>query len=687
MCVRFAVCLLFVVASSSTLNAQITFSDVTAARSLDSYRAFAGDLHSPGGIFADLNNDDYPDLYVVSSDGNSGYNRLYLNVDDNNGGRTFSLQPNALGAVNDTNTNGSDPFNINGENGFRGVTGAIAGDYDNDGDLDIYVTNMGLPNRLYQNQLANTGTLSFVDVTNTAGVSGINQIVRADNSNQPNGAAFNGSNDSLTATWFDPDRDGDLDLYVGNHRDFSEPFPFIGSPDTFYINNGDGTFTDSTAQFSLGGHEDENGNAGNYADTNAVVAGDLNNDGWVDLLVTNKSGDNSSGNRNVDQFYINRGADASGNWLGYESQTYSQNLQALFTDNLITRSAMGVYLCDVDGDGDLDIYMSDNPESVVSRVDGSSDLFINQFVPSGTLSFTHGLVDTGLSWGVQIQDFDNDGDVEIHTTNDVSVHSGYSALLQFPDNNIPLRTRTNADANNQLFIGGGGSNNSIPNGDMVANVVDIAIAAGAGNFEGNGRGNLAADYNRDGRLDLFVINLNNDPREGSLLNDPSVLLENTSNNSNGFLSVKLIGAPGDPNENGFATSRDAIGSRVRVLADVDGDGDEELLIRDVFSSAGNSSGTSSRYLSFGLGEASEVDLEVVWADGRSFDLGTVSGDRFMKVSQVRGDVNQDGFADSADVIPFFMIAFGGFEYQIEGDMNFDGFVDSADTILFFMELF
>ena len=606
-----------------SVSGQTSFTDVTNQMGLGDYRCFAGDLHSPGGVFTDLDNDGYADLYLVSSDGASGYNRIYLNVPDGSGGRTFSLQSspsgNALGAENETGTLANDPFNpaLFGENRFRGVTGAIAGDYDNDGDVDLYVTNMGLANRLYQNQLIETGALSFIDVTSAAGgVTGINSLVRASNAS----AANNNSDDSLTAVWFDPDRDGDLDLYVGNHSDGSDPVPFMGSPDTFYINNGDGTFTDSTAAFNLGGHEDQNGNPGNYADTNIVVSSDINNDGWVDLIVTNKSGMGVNGTDNIDQIYINDGADANGNWLGYTTLTYS----LVFADNLITRSAMGMDIADIDNDGDMDIFISDNPESGVSGVNGSSNLFVNQLVETGSLSFVHGLVDTGLSWGVQIQDFDNDGDMEVHTTNDANANGGYAALLEFVDLQNLVRPKTFGDASNPLFQGR--FTNTIPVGDIIANVVDIAVSAGAGNLNRHDRGNIAADFNRDGLVDMFLVNVNSDFRFPQS-NDTSVLLMNNTNSSNNFLNVKLIGSPDNLSDEGFATSRDAVGSRVIVSFD----GTE--LSREVKGGHGNASSTSSYDQMFGVGQATEVEVSVIWADGRVTEMGSVATNQFLVIDQ------------------------------------------------------
>ena len=667
--------------------AQTQFNNVTVQHGLDGYRGNSGDLHAPGGVFTDLNNDGYPDLYLVSSDGAAGFNSLYLNVSDDSGGRTFSLQLDALGADNETRTgiNGTGSFTQAGNtfsgsgnpNNFRGTAGAAAADYDNDGDTDLYVINMGGTNRLYQNQLSDTGTLEFVDVTASAGVSGFSTL--GNFTNNAFNASSNRSDDTLAATWFDPDRDGDLDLYVGTHNDQTDNFPFEGAPDTFYRNNGDGTFEDVTEEFDLDGN-DENGDSSNpFADTNAVVSADIDNDGWVDLIVTNKSGDTENGSnpidgdQNIDQILMNRGNDASGNWLGYENLAYTSAFLNSFGEDRVTRSGMGIHVGDVDNDGDLDIYISDNPESRVSGDFGASDLFVNQLVETGSLSFQHGLVDTGLSWGVMIADFDNDGDVEIHTTNDTGANEGYAALLEFGGEGAPLlRNFTGADNGNPLF-------ESLA-GNTLVNVVDIAAASGAGNLNGNGRGNLAADFNHDGRLDLFIVNINNDIREGGLLNDPSVLLENVTSDNGSFLNLKLVGNPDDVTEEGFATSRDAIGSRVFVSADIDGDGTDESLIREILGGGGNAASTSSYNLHFGLGDAVEADISVRWADGRTTELGTFSTNQFLVVDQaLAGDFDLDGDVD-ADDIDFYG---GNLDVAATGslarlDLNGDGMVTLAD---------
>ena len=106
-----------------------------------------------------------------------------------------------------------------------------------------------------------------------------------------------------------------------------------------------------------------------------MASSDINNDGWVDLIVTNKSGDNASGTDNIDQIYINNGADQNGTWLGYTTVSYSNLLADSFGDNLVTRSAMGLALADVDNDGDMDclLYTSPSPrDATLSRMPSSA---------------------------------------------------------------------------------------------------------------------------------------------------------------------------------------------------------------------------------------------------------------------------------------------------------------------------
>lgn len=608
-----------------------TFVDVTEASGLSGYRATSGDLHGPGAVFTDLDNDGYPDLYLVRN--NSAvpeYNQLYLNKSGPGDERVFELQTDALGALNPTN---------GGLTNYIGVTGAVAGDYDNDGDKDLYVTNMGGPNRLYQNQLSDSGSLSFVEVGLDAGVTGLT-----------------GSPHSLTAAWADPDRDGDLDLYVGSHDKWTTSFN--GERDTFYRNNGDGTFTDvtlTTPGDPISGYLTPEGgvSAGNqtHSSTNAVIFADFNNDQWPDLLVTNKT--NQSVDR--DMLYINQGNDDSGDWQGFKTATYLPEMENSFGINWAD-SAMGVDVDDIDNDGDLDIIISDNP---FHGPVGPNDIFINQLMETGVLSFEHRHVATGLSWGVNMEDFDNDGYVEVHVTNDTFDNDGKSALLKFIDPTDPLNSP----------------------------IADVAGAAGIGNDLGNDRGNVAADFNRDGKLDLFVVNLNNDPRFAPT-NTSSVLYENTTDNDNGYLSIRLIGNPNDKTLDGFATSLDAIGSRVVVQADINGDGDLESMMREVMSGSGNAASTNSLEVEFGLGTASNGDVSILWADGRITSLGQIASNQFLTIDQsnflrLPGDFNGDGRVDLADYTVWRDNLGGSSDLSGNGDETglSSGVVDADDYAL------
>ena len=634
---------LAVVLVPSFVRGDVKLTDVTVAKGLGNYNAVPGDGHAPGAVFNDLNNDGYPDLYLVGARdyGADVYlpNRLFLNMNNGVGGRTFVEVSNAAGADNAGAHNG-----------------AISADYDNDGDQDLYVINWydnddpnySMPldkNRLYRNNLNETGSLSFTDVTDstdpTPGVSDDQHGVGWAT------AAGNSVNQSLTAAWSDPDRDGDLDLYVGTHHGWigwGGGLP--GQRDTFYMNNGDGTFTDMTVPLGLEGFETSTGahdvpGVQSYSSTNAVIFADFNNDQWPDLLVSNKVG----GSVDRDMLYVNQGADAAGNWLGYSPVTYT--LPSPFGNR--TAGAMGVDVADVDNDGDLDFYLTDwsnpanfPPDGSSEPPDGANDLWINQLSETGTLDFIRvSGTKSVFSWGIQFVDFDNNGFQDLHVATDAGVRDS-----------LYLNSAAGFSA-------------------------EVALASGLTETFG-GRGDVSADYNRDGLTDLLVVNPWGTGR--------SVLYENQSDTlsssaNNGYLVFKLEGDPDLPGK--FKSSRDAIGARVYVTADLDNSGSiepHERMIREVVSGSSNAASTSSLELEFGTGLATTALVEVLWPSGRTTTM-TFGVDQFVTLKEILADLDGNGEVNHLDMALWELnYGLGSGATHAEGDTDLDGDVDGIDFL-------
>src|SRR4051812_23872417 len=208
--------------------------------------------------------------------------------------------------------------------------GVCAADYDNDGDVDLFVTNFG-PDRLYRNE----GDGTFEQVAEEAGVA------------DPGWGAG--------ASFFDADGDGDLDLYVANYIDttleevlaarrtilwrekvkvLAGPFGFKGGRDHFYRNQGDGPFTDATDEVGMTDTAESYGLG--------VLTSDLDNDGDVDVFVANDSNPNFLYRNNGDGTFTEVGA-----WSG-----------AGLNGNGAAQAGMGVDAVDLDGDGLQEIFLT-----------------------------------------------------------------------------------------------------------------------------------------------------------------------------------------------------------------------------------------------------------------------------------------------------------------------------------------
>lgn len=328
-------------------------------------RHYLPEIMGGGTALLDMDNDGFLDVYFVQS-GNltnpaaGEGNRLYRN----RGNGSFEDVTAAAGA------------------GVRGYgMGVAAGDFDNDGFTDLYITNYG-SNVL----LKNDGHGRFVDVTARAGVAS--------------------SGWSTSAAFVDYDADGFLDLFVAHYLNWRiaaevDCYSLSGAPDycspasydlpsasTLFHNNGNGTFTDVSSRAGI---------LAAVGNGLGVLAGDFDGNGLVDLVVAN--------DRTPNHLWLNQG---NGRFVESALVTGS----ALDQDG-IAKSGMGVDAVDADDDGDLDL--------LIVNLDGESDSF---FRNQGTL-FVDDTVTVALRaasrpftrFGAAFRDFDNDGNVDLYEAN------------------------------------------------------------------------------------------------------------------------------------------------------------------------------------------------------------------------------------------------------------------------------
>ncbi|MFQ6040640.1 MAG: CRTAC1 family protein [Candidatus Poribacteria bacterium] len=515
------------------------FTDVTAEAGVEFQHSFGDEdmssiLESTGSgcAFFDYDNDGYIDLYVVNgcylegiSDADSPHKgvRLTNHLYRNNGDGTFTDVTEEAGV---------------GDEGYG--MACVAGDYDNDGDTDIYVTNYG-GNTLYRNN----GDGTFTDVTKEAGV----------------GDTLWG----VGATFFDYDNDGDLDLYVGNYLEFDPeyrlyyeadefpgPLAYPGQPDVLYRNNGDGTFTDVTKTAGVL----------NEGRAMGVLSTDYDNDGWVDLFVANDAMEN--------YLYHNNG-DGTFTDVGIESGT-------AFSEHGDATASMGGDFGDIDFDGDLDLLVPDMTFNSVYRNLGNG-YFEDMSVILGVAE----LSGQYWSWGGDFFDYDNDGDLDIIIANGDGHHL--------------------EDTQEELIM----ANIALPNGERVFQ--DIAGQSGAYfRHKSVSRGMAVGDYDNDGDLDVFVLNID----------QPSVLLRNDGGNRNNWLMFNLVGAK---------SNRDGLGARVTVKA-----GNWSLF--EEKKSATSYLSQNDPRLHFGLGNRNQADEVIIkWPSGITQRLTNVKANQVVTVKE------------------------------------------------------
>ena len=465
--------------------------------------------------------------------------------------------------------------------------GAVWFDYNNDGLLDLFVTS-GRPlgagvhpyplrkapqippsNHLYRND----GKGRFTDVTQQAHVAGdlfSMAAIAADYDNDGNTDLLvtgfghvilyrnkgDGSFEDVTASsgvkvagwsigaaWLDYDRDGCVDLFVGRYVKFDPeyrsyyaadnyPGPLDYEPETnlLFHNNCHGGFTDVSEASGIGKFKSR---------AMGVTAADFDLDGYPDIYVANDKTENflfhNEKNGTFKEIALPAGV------------AYGQNGEST--------SAMGPVFADLDGDGRPDLWVTDSRFNRLMKNTGPQ-----QFEDVTEHAGISQVAAQYVSWGTGAQDFDNDGREDIFV-----VHGGLIHL-------VPQE--------HSVFRNAGGMKFEDASRD-------------AGPFfevKSVGRGAAFGDYDNDGRIDAFIVNLG----------APAFLLHNTSAAANHWITVRLIGRK---------SNRDGIGAQVEVVAGALHQQHERM------AGSGYLSANDPR-VHFGLGSAAKVDrMTIVWPSG------------------------------------------------------------------------
>ena len=519
-------------------------------------------LYYGAGVAAgDLNNDGLVDIYLG---GNQVSGKLYLNL----GGFKFQDITKTAG--------------LEDESAWE--TGINFIDINEDGWLDIYINTSGhLKNGKKTNKLyINNKDLTFTETAESYGLAEKRQVIQS--------------------TFFDYDKDGDLDVFmIVNPSDYNShtvnnirPKMNQGqakSTDVLYQNNGDGTFTNVSLEagilvegYSLG-----------------VAIGDVNNDDWPDIYVSNDFLTN-------DVLYINQG---DGSFKNKAKKYLSHTSFA----------GMGTDMADINNDGLIDIVQLDMlPEDNFRQkmiLPGNNynkfNLSISQGyepqytrnmlqVNNGTgpfseIGFMSGISNTDWSWAPLLADFDNDGQRDLYITNGYFRDMGNMDFINYSQTSITSFGTESSRRQRYLDAVDNLETVSIPN-YMYRNDGDLLFSNKTKDWgledKSVSNGALYADFDNDGDLDLIINNMD----------QPAFLYKNNSESrpGNQFLKIKLKGP---------STNQQGIGVKITLKTN------KQVQYYEHYLNGGYQSSVDPN-IHFGLGAENQIaSLKITWTDGRS----------------------------------------------------------------------
>lgn len=574
------------------------------------FEVSGGNLKLKEGESLDFEEQSSIEVTLTASDGEDSVTQLVrITVNRYEPGVQFTDATDASGIRFDRGYLEASDFSLYGRDAdvqeFGG--GVAAGDYDNDGLVDLFVVRGDIgPNLLYRN----VGDNTFEDVAHQAGVANTKSATE----NHPHsGPGF-----------ADMDGDGYLDLFIGGIED---------SPSRVFRNNGDGTFSDVTTDSGL-----ETMTA-RYTISSAF--GDYDLDGDLDLFLAHWGTLRVPETESTESLWRNDTADgvirftdvsretgvASGVLEGNPVElgtnkafdyTFSPSLARINGDRypdivvaadfdtskylvnngdgtfsnrtdpdvIVDRNGMGSALGDYDGDGDLDWFVS----SIWTDPAGDGNqtfrfgnrLYRNDEGVFADVTDEVGVHDGGWGWGSCFADFDNDGHLDIYHTN------GWPPTEQYEEYEFEIDQ-------SRLFMS---------NGEGL--FFERAAEAGVADQE-RGHGVVCGDFDNDGDVDIFLMHRDDNNAGTFWRNDTA---------TNNYLRVKL---------NGLASNTAAAGARITLTVD-DASQMREIVIGSNFTSQ------NPLVQVFGLGSSAQADIEVEWPDGEMTPIRTVSANQLITIN-------------------------------------------------------